>query len=95
MGGTNPVFAPNLPRAGPSDLSGPSGDDDLLLQRTAPKHRLDLKRLIFKALRCFVWIADIIYSGALPPNPRSLSLYGLPDGQDEKGAEESSPCPSV
>jgi len=27
-----------------------------------------------KALRCLVWIADIIYSGALPPNPRSLSL---------------------
>lgn len=50
--------------------------------------------ILKKALRCFVWIADIIYSGALPPSPRSLSRYGLPAGQDEKGAEES-PCPAV
>ena len=47
MGRTNPVFAPNLPSAGPSDLSSPGFGDDLLLQRTAPRHRLDLASIIF------------------------------------------------
>lgn len=33
-------------------------------------------------------------TGALPPNPRSLSLSGPPDGQEKKG-QSALPCPSV
>ena len=46
MGGTDTVFAPNLSRAGPSDLSGSSGGDDLLLQGAPTRYRLDLSSLI-------------------------------------------------
>jgi transposase len=34
------------------------------------------------------------YIGGQPPNPRGLSLYRIPDGQDEKG-QSKMPCPSV
>ena len=47
MGGTDTVFAPNLSRAGPPDLSGHSGGDDLLLQGAPTRYRLDLSSLIF------------------------------------------------
>jgi putative transposase len=35
-----------------------------------------------------------LQSGALPPNPRSLSLSGAPDGQEEE-RQSGLPCPSV
>ena len=77
MGGTDTVFAPNLSRGGPPDLSGHSGGDDLLLQGAPTRYRLDLSSLIFHPVIKYDKCAETHENFTIPNSEAKHAAYLL------------------